>query len=76
MRLPSLFPAAAAAVAALSLFFATPSSAAAIGVASPKAPRDALPGTISLADGQSLLTFKYSTPNPDPTNWIGVYETY
>ncbi|KAK1247706.1 hypothetical protein MKX07_000594 [Trichoderma sp. CBMAI-0711] len=76
MRLPSLFPAATAAVAAaISLFFASPSSAAAIGFSS-KAPRDALPGTLSLEDGQSLFTFNYSTPNPDAKNWIGVYETY
>ncbi|KAM0259326.1 hypothetical protein ACHAQJ_003356 [Trichoderma viride] len=71
MRLPSLFPAA---TAAISLFFgASPSSAAAI-----MTPRDAIspPGTLSLDAGQSLFTFKYSTPNPDPTNWIAVYQTY
>ncbi|KAK4071354.1 uncharacterized protein Triagg1_6015 [Trichoderma aggressivum f. europaeum] len=71
MRLPSLFQAAAAAAAAVSLLFASPSSAAAI-----VAPRAALPGTLALDAGQSLFTFKYSTPNPDPANWIGVYQTY
>lgn len=71
MRFPSLFPAA---TAAISLFFtASPSSAAAI-----MSPRDAVspPGTLSLDVGQSLFTFKYSTPNPDPTNWIAVYHSY
>ncbi|KAL7936535.1 Endonuclease/exonuclease/phosphatase [Trichoderma chlorosporum] len=70
MRFPSLFPAAAAAVAAVSLFFASPSSAAAIMA------RDAPPGSIALSDGYPLFTFKYSTPNPDPANWIAVYQTY
>ncbi|RFU81932.1 exonuclease iii [Trichoderma arundinaceum] len=74
MRLPSLFPAATAAVAAISLFFgASPSSAAAI-----MASHDAVvsAGTLSLEIGQSLFSFRYSTPNPSPTNWIGIYSTY
>lgn len=29
-------------------------------------------GTLSLTDGEEL-TFAYSTPEPDPTNWIGLY---
>ncbi|KAH6609754.1 exonuclease iii [Trichoderma cornu-damae] len=74
MRLPSLFPTATAAVAAISLLFgASPSSAAAVVASRDAAAR---PGTLSLDAGQSLFSFKYSTPNPDPTNWIAVYQAY
>lgn len=32
-----------------------------------------LSGSLSLVEGEELFTFEYSTPDPDPTNWIGIY---
>ena len=32
-----------------------------------------LSGSLSLVENEELFTFKYSTPDPDPTNWVGLY---
>jgi len=32
-----------------------------------------LPGSLALVDEEPLFTFKYSTSDPNPTNWIGLY---
>ncbi|KAF5122474.1 putative protein F14F9.5 [Metarhizium anisopliae] len=33
-------------------------------------------GSISIRDDDPLLTFNYSTPLPDPQNWIGIYNSF
>ncbi|POR32991.1 Uncharacterized protein TPAR_06807 [Tolypocladium paradoxum] len=61
MHLNAFIPAALAGL----IFGAAPAAAAA---AEPRAA-----GSLSLANAEPPFTFKYSTPSPDPKNWVGVY---
>ncbi|KAK2599155.1 hypothetical protein QQS21_005417 [Conoideocrella luteorostrata] len=62
MQLRSVVPALAALASSLA-----PSTATAV-------PRAA--GSLALAADKPLLTFDYSTPDPDPKNWIGIWSAY
>lgn len=35
-----------------------------------------LSGSFSLIEDEPLFTFKYSTPDPNPTNWVGLYNSF